>query len=52
MQHVSDKYNNLFTLRRPTLCQVMWQDDIVSVVRVVAECLDILQTAVAASRQP
>jgi hypothetical protein len=30
----------------------MWQGDIVSVVRFVVECGDILQTAVAASHQP
>jgi hypothetical protein len=30
----------------------MWQDDIRSVVRFVAECLDILHSAVAASHQP
>jgi hypothetical protein len=35
-----------------SLDQFMWQDDIVSVVRFVAECLDILQSAVAASHQP
>jgi hypothetical protein len=30
----------------------MWQDDTVSVVRFVAECLDILQSTVTASHQP
>lgn len=52
VQHVRDKYSHLFTPRRPTMRQFMWQDDTVSVVRFVAECLDILQSTVTASHQP
>ena len=37
VQHVRDKYSHLFTPRRPTMRQFMWQDDTVSVVRFVAE---------------
>ncbi len=40
------------TLRHPTMCPFMWQDAIGAVVCFVAECLNILQTAVAASHQP
>jgi hypothetical protein len=38
---VRDEYGRLFSPRRPTMRQVMWQDDIVSVVRFVTECLGI-----------
>lgn len=52
VQHIRDKHRHLFTPRRPTMRQFVWQDDSISVVRFVAECLDTLQTAVAASCQP
>jgi len=52
VQHVRDKYAHLFTRRGLTMRQFLWQDDMISVVRFVAECLDILQSTVAASHQP
>ena len=40
----------LFRANVQTMIQVMWQDDIVSVVKFVVQCLDFLQAA--SSNQP
>jgi hypothetical protein len=45
-------HSTIYIKQYPKMRQFMWQDDTASVVRFVAECLDILQSAVAASHQP
>ena len=52
VQHVRDKYRQLFALGRPSMREFMWQDDIRAVVRFVVECLDVLEAPASASHQP
>jgi hypothetical protein len=52
VQHVRDDYGHLFTPRRPRIRQFMLQDNIVSVVRIVADGLHIIETAVDPSINP
>ena len=51
VQPVRDKYRQLFGPGRTSMRRFMWQDDILSVVRFVVECLDVLEAAASASHQ-
>ena len=50
VQHIQDCYPGLFRANVQTMIQFMWQDDIVSIVKFVVQCLDSLQAA--SSNQP
>ena len=52
VQHIRDKYCQLFGPGRTTMRAFMWQDDILSVARFVVECLDVLEASASASHQP
>ena len=45
VQHIRDSYSGLFRANVQTMIQSMWQDDLVSVVEFVVQCLDFLQAA-------
>jgi len=51
VQHIRDRYPGLFRPTVSTMVEFLWQDDLVSVVRFVVECLDVLQAA-SSSNQP
>ena len=51
VQHIRDRYPGLFRPTVSTMVEFLWQDDLVSVVRFVVECLDVLQAA-PSSNQP
>jgi hypothetical protein len=50
VQHIRDSYSGLFRANVQTMVQFMWQDDLVSVVKFVVQCLDFLQAG--SSNQP
>jgi hypothetical protein len=50
VQHTRDSYSGLFRANVQTMIQFMGQDDLVSVVKFVVQCLDFLQAA--SSNQP
>ena len=51
VQHIRDRYPGLFRPTVSTMVEFLWQDALVSVVRFVVECLDVLQAA-SSSNQP
>jgi len=42
VQHVRDQYAHLFTFATSTMRTFLWQDDIISVIKYVVACMDIL----------
>jgi hypothetical protein len=43
VQHVRDQYAHLFTFTTSTMRTFLWQDDIISVIKYVVTCMDILK---------
>ncbi len=45
LEHICLRYRHLFTSRTGTMVQFLWQDDLVSVARFIADCFDHFQGA-------
>jgi hypothetical protein len=44
LEHVRLRYRHLFTSRTDTMVQFLWQDDLISVARFIADCFDDFQS--------
>jgi hypothetical protein len=44
LEHIRLRYRHLFTSRRDTMVQFLWQDDLLSVARFIADCFDHFQS--------
>jgi hypothetical protein len=44
LEHIRFRYRHLFTSRTDTMVQFLWQDDLLSVARFIADCFDHFQS--------
>jgi hypothetical protein len=44
LEHIRLRYRHLFTSRTHTIVQFLWQDDLLSVARFIADCFDHFQS--------
>jgi hypothetical protein len=44
LEHIRLRYRHLFTSRTDTMAQFLWQDDLLSVARFIADCFDHFQS--------
>jgi hypothetical protein len=44
LEHILLRYRQLFTSRTDTMVQFLWQDDLLSVARFIADCFDHFQS--------
>jgi hypothetical protein len=42
VQNIRDQYAHLFTYSTSTMSSFLWQDDIISVIKFIIACLDIV----------